>query len=958
MNALRRLSIMVGFHLVPVLGSSHAADYWVDFATGSDANAGTSSASPWKRNPFQNGFAGAYSYSSGDRFIHRGGVTWPVTAFQMRVTQPNVSFLSTNTWGTGRAVFDFENTSLGSGTANYGIYITASAPSMIFANLDIKRHRNENSHGSSTINVAFSGSGSVTFTNCVIRDWSIPTPLPPNVGAGNVGGGIWWTAGAGLVIVDHCDLHQENVANKSGRALQAVNVVQYSSIHHCGTGWTGGGTVRYNSFYNLGGTLADPTAHLAAIKTFVVSDIYGNKVYDLLSGEVAGIELSCGYGSSSGQTKVYNNVVWDTPVQPSIWAKSDTSSYANISYILANNTIYRGGGYCVRFYNDGGANFQAVSLLNNHFITEGTPVELTGITAYTHSNNLTNTVAQGTAYGYTEGNEFAPTGSASPTVEQGLNLSAYFTTDIAGSARTVPWDIGAYEWADTPGALGTAVLSASSYSVGEEDGFVTITANRVSGSTGVLSVNYSQSDGTAVDGVNYTATTGSFSWANGDITSKSVNVPIIDANSSGNPTFTFTITGDVSAPSSAVVTITGSGSPSTPILSGLSWPATDGELSAPFVLDIDQVYQTDDTQGSPDLGGTLTFSFVPAVSGTYSGSVISKALFTYQNSIYFNLNTNPPVDPDTIFDVPISADFTTNTVSWRGTGGLDTPEFPVATWLLQSGTTNTVYIRGREPYTRIKHVTLTLLDEPETPIPVIYTVSSAASGYYKAGGVIPIQVGFTTNVTVTGTPQLTLNTGAVVDYTSGSGSNVLTFTYTVGAGENTQSLDYASTNSLALNGGTIKNAGTDATLALPVPGEAGSISYSKTVVVDTTPPVLVIGSPVPSIATVTNVLTFSIAYSDLNFNTSTLSTGNITKGTSGTANGVLSVNTSGQTALVQFTNISGNGDLWIDSIAAGTASDLAGNLAEAAGSSAHARVISYVITIISAGTISDGILGK
>ena len=50
-----------------------------------------------------------------------------------------------------------------------------------------------------------------------------------------------------------------------------------------------------------------------------------------------------------------------------------------------------------------------------------------------------------------------------------------------------------------------------------------------------------------------------------------------------------------------------------------------------------------------------------------------------------------------------------------------------------------------------------------------------------------IQVTFSETVTVSGTPQLTLETGsddAVVNYASGSGSNELTFTYTISAGEN------------------------------------------------------------------------------------------------------------------------------------------------------------------------------
>ena len=72
--------------------------------------------------------------------------------------------------------------------------------------------------------------------------------------------------------------------------------------------------------------------------------------------------------------------------------------------------------------------------------------------------------------------------------------------------------------------------------------------------------------------------------------------------------------------------------------------------------------------------------------------------------------------------------------------------------------------------------------------------STAANVSYKVGDVIPITVTFSANVTVTGTPQLTLETGStdvVVDYTSGNGTSTLTFNYTVAAGHNSSDLDYA-----------------------------------------------------------------------------------------------------------------------------------------------------------------------
>ena len=124
-----------------------------------------------------------------------------------------------------------------------------------------------------------------------------------------------------------------------------------------------------------------------------------------------------------------------------------------------------------------------------------------------------------------------------------------------------------------------------------------------------------------------------------------------------------------------------------------------------------------------------------------------------------------------------------------------------------------------------------------TPPPGVASVnSSTLNGSYKVGDVASIQVNFSAAVTVTGTPQLTLETGAtdrVVNYASGSGTSTLTFTYTVQAGDVSSDLDYQSTTALALNGGTIKDTATNsATLTLPAPGATNSLGSNKALVID------------------------------------------------------------------------------------------------------------------------------
>jgi hypothetical protein len=130
---------------------------------------------------------------------------------------------------------------------------------------------------------------------------------------------------------------------------------------------------------------------------------------------------------------------------------------------------------------------------------------------------------------------------------------------------------------------------------------------------------------------------------------------------------------------------------------------------------------------------------------------------------------------------------------------------------------------------------------PDITAPTITSVNATTgNGTYKVGDQVSIQVNFSENVTVTGTPKLTLETGSVdraVTYASGTGTNQLTFTYTVQAGDTTADLDYLSTSALDLNGGTISDAAANnATLTLAAAGATNSLGANKAIVIDTTAP--------------------------------------------------------------------------------------------------------------------------
>ncbi|ESW60247.1 MAG: hypothetical protein Q27BPR15_13050 [Rhodobacter sp. CACIA14H1] len=197
---------------------------------------------------------------------------------------------------------------------------------------------------------------------------------------------------------------------------------------------------------------------------------------------------------------------------------------------------------------------------------------------------------------------------------------------------------------------------------------------------------------------------------------------------------------------------------------------------------------------------------------------------------------------------------------------------------------------------------------------VTSVTSTTANDTYKIGDVISISVNFSETVTVTGTPQLTLETGAtdrVVNYASGSGTGTLVFSYTVQAGDQSADLDYASTAALALNGGTIRDAaGNAATLTLASPGSANSLGANKNIVIDGVRPAVTSIAPAGSTFGGASSVTFSVTFSET---VTGVTPDDFALTVTGTAAGtIVSVSHSGTTSDVTVGSISGDGTLRLD----------------------------------------------
>ena len=210
------------------------------------------------------------------------------------------------------------------------------------------------------------------------------------------------------------------------------------------------------------------------------------------------------------------------------------------------------------------------------------------------------------------------------------------------------------------------------------------------------------------------------------------------------------------------------------------------------------------SNGSISLSGTTGLSFVTGdgsadSSMTFEGSIadINQAL----NGLTFT--------PTAGYHGPASLQIVTNDLGLSGSGGALSDSDSIA-------------------------ITVNSLN-PE----IVGVGTGSPDGVYKAGDTLLLTVTFDQPVTVDssgGTPTLLLETGSSdrqATYVSGSGSNTLTFSYTVQAGDASADLDYASTAALALNGASIRNAShDDAILTLPGIGGGASLAGQHALVVD------------------------------------------------------------------------------------------------------------------------------
>lgn len=146
-----------------------------------------------------------------------------------------------------------------------------------------------------------------------------------------------------------------------------------------------------------------------------------------------------------------------------------------------------------------------------------------------------------------QGNLIDLTSPVNETANAALAVGATFNDTAAGiTLRPVAQGgSGADEWLDVQVTLQPRLSWAlDEFIVDEQVGTATLTVHRESNSSGSVSVGYATSPGTAAASTDYTTTSGTLTWNNGDMTPKTFTITVQpDAVVEGTENFTVTLSG-------------------------------------------------------------------------------------------------------------------------------------------------------------------------------------------------------------------------------------------------------------------------------------------------------------------------------------------------------------------------------------------------------------------------------
>jgi Calx-beta domain/Putative Ig domain len=267
-----------------------------------------------------------------------------------------------------------------------------------------------------------------------------------------------------------------------------------------------------------------------------------------------------------------------------------TAPTGSIGFATATYSVVQSAGVATVTINRSGGSSGAASV--NYATVNGTAIAGSNYTAKTGTLN------------WTSGDTAAKTVSivvSNATLFSGSKTFSIGLSNVTGASMSVATTAAVTISGSAVVSAGTVSVGSVSYAVSQAAGTIAVIVNRSGGTSGVASVNYLTSDGTAIAGSHYTATNGKLTWADGDAVAKSISIPISAAPYTGTKSFSVAL-------SNATGATQGTPAATTVTVSGIAVPAPTVTLST--------------SQTSVASGGTvtLTWSSTNATSCTASGT--------------------------------------------------------------------------------------------------------------------------------------------------------------------------------------------------------------------------------------------------------------------------------------------------------------------------------------------------
>ncbi len=582
---------------------ARATTYYIDYASGSNSNNGTSKATPWKSHPYMqnsSSCAGAphsYSHVVGDQFIFKGGVTWPAACLEINAvaggTTSTQDYYGVDlTWYTGgsftRPVFDAAQTVL---AGDHFFYLASSGGYITIDNIEMK-NQNIGSLSFGAAEAIYAGSGifGVVLNHLYIHDFMTTLQMSDALGSTDysAGGIQGYVTLLNSVIDDTNGFGFDSVGTKItggniGGACQNCREVSNTKFVADVAACFGVTLCHDSEFTGINQSIqdaADPNGHnlhdigpkFARKHSQAIEDeneiggytVYNNWVHD----NAAGIYISVGYKGS----QVYNNVLNNNSGGP--WpiefatTGSDTSATRGYGF---NNTVDCNGSGTpptgLLVYN-GHTGIAGQLILENNLVVNcpGGFFQTSATGTVTQSHNYLMGASEATTYGFIAANKYSPASSDPNVSGQALNLSSSCSGGFAelcqdtkgavwfGSAYvsrptgSTAWDLGAYEFQG--GATGPpAVTITAPANNATVSGSISLTASCTpQGSATVGSIQF-EIDGTSFGSAGasspYTLSWNTLTTANA---SHTISATCTDSNSQTGTASAVTVTVSNSMP--------------------------------------------------------------------------------------------------------------------------------------------------------------------------------------------------------------------------------------------------------------------------------------------------------------------------------------------------------------------------------------------------------------------------